>query len=179
MKQFSRIFIGLFALLFAGASQWVYAQNTPSFTDAEIAHIAYVANDIDVNYGVIALKKTANKDIVDFARSMINDHTSVIQQALELVNKLGVTPKDNGMSQDLMKGYEETAKLLNSKTGKDFEKAYIDNEVAYHEAVIGAIRGTLLPQISNKQFKDFVIAIMPALDAHLEHAKMVQKKIEA
>lgn len=178
MKHFSKIFTGLFVLLFAGATQWAYAQDSPVFTDAEIASIAYVANDIDVSYGVLALKKTANKDIVDFARTMINDHTSVIQQAVDLVTKLGVTPKDNAMSRDLMQGYQETSATLNSKTGKDFETAYIDNEVAYHEAVIGAIKTTLLPQIKNQQFKDFVVAIMPALETHLEHAKMVQKKIK-
>jgi len=35
--------------------------------------------------------------------------------------------------------------MLNSKTGADFDKAYIDNEVAYYEAAIALVEGTLIP----------------------------------
>ena|SRR5690554_836538 len=177
MKHLNKICIALYALLFMGASQFVYAQSTPDFNDAEIASIAVTANDIDIKYGELALTKTKNKEITNFAKTMINDHKAVIQQAVDLVTKLKVTPQDNALSKQLNSDAEATRKMLSSKKGKAFNKAYIDNEVAYHEAVIGAVKDVLIPQSQNAELKALLEAVLPALETHLEHAKMVQKNI--
>ena len=69
---------------------------------------------------------------------------------------------------------EQTKKILRSKSGKDFNKAYIDNEVTYHKAVIGAVEGLLIPEAENSELKALLQNIVPALKTHLEHAEMVQ-----
>jgi putative membrane protein len=109
---------------------------------------------------------------------MIRDHNAVIGQATELVKKLNVTPKDNSLSQKLNSDAEQTRKSLNSKSGAAFDKAYIDNEVAYHKAVIDAVKNVLIPDTENQELKNLLSDILPALNTHLEHAQMVQKKIK-
>lgn len=153
------------------------AQDAPKLSDAEVASVAVVANQIDIGYAEIARKKSRNKDIKQFAETMINDHNAVIEQAAALAKKLGVTPKDNAVSQSLLEGAEKTKKMLNEKRGKAFDKAYIDNEVAYHEAVIGAVEKLLIPETDNAELKDLLKAVLPALKTHLGHAKMVQQKV--
>ena len=86
----------------------VFAQENPKLSDAEVASVAVVANQIDINYGEIAQKKSKNADILKFAETMINDHNAVIAQAAALVKKLGVTPKDNAVSQKLLADAEKT-----------------------------------------------------------------------
>ena len=154
-----------------------FAQENPKLSDAEVASVAVVANQIDIKYGEIAKEKSKNADILKFAETMINDHTAVIAQAAALVKKLGVTPQDNAVSQKLSSDAEKTKKTLRLKSGKAFDKAYIDNEVAYHKAVIGAVEGLLIPETENKELKDLLQNVVPALKAHLEHAIMVQSKI--
>jgi len=154
-----------------------YAQETPQLTDPEIASVAVVANQIDIDYGTVAIKRSNNKEVIDFANTMIKDHNAVIDQAVALVTKLGVTPKDNAVSQSLLRQSKETLKKLNSVSKKDFDKTYIDNEVAYHEAVIAAVRDILIPQSKNSELKDLLKAVLPALEAHLEHAKMTQSSL--
>ncbi len=107
---------------------------------------------------------------------MTDDHTAVIKQAVALVTKLGVTPKDNAVSQKLLNDAEKTKKTLLSKSAKTFDKAYIDNEISYHKAVISAIEGLLIPQSQNAELKKLLQDVVPALKAHLAHAEMVQKK---
>lgn len=158
-------------------SSLTYAQETPQLTDPEIASVAVVANQIDIDYGKVAIERSKNKDVIEFANRMIADHGAVIEQAVALVTKLNVTPKDNAVSKSLMSQSTETLKKLNSVSKKDFDKTYIDNEVAYHEAVIGAVRDVLIPQAKNSELKDLLEAVLPALEAHLEHAKMAQSKI--
>jgi putative membrane protein len=108
---------------------------------------------------------------------MTNDHNAVIAQAAALVKKLNVTPKDNAVSKSLNEGADKTKKMLNSKSAADFDKAYIDNEVSYHEAVISTVEKVLIPQTQNQELKDLLTNVVPALKTHLEHAKMVQKML--
>jgi putative membrane protein len=81
------------------------------------------------------------------------------------------------VSKKLLADAAITTKTLNSKSGKAFNKAYIDNEVAYHKAVISAVEGLLIPEADNKELKDLLINVVPALKAHLDHAIMVQEHL--
>ena len=63
--------------------------------DAQIAHIAYTAGDIDIKAAKQGLEKSANPQVREFAQDMVRDHTAVNEKALALVKKLGVTPQDN------------------------------------------------------------------------------------
>jgi putative membrane protein len=151
------------------------AQNNQKLTDPEIASVAVTANQIDIDYAKIAQKKSKNADILKFATTMAKDHQAVIDQAVALVTKLKVTPKDNATSQSLNSGANKTKKTLNSKSGKAFDKAYIDNEVAYHKAVIAAVENTLIPDAQNSDLKNLLQSVLPVLKAHLAHAEMIQK----
>lgn len=163
------------ALLFSSVA---YSQETPKLTDAEIAHVGVVANQIDVDYAAIALKRSKNKSVIDFAEAMTRDHKAVIKKATDLVTKLGVTPKDNSVSQSLLDDAKKTKKSLEDQSKTSFDKAYIDNEVAYHKAVINAVEKVLIPQATNAELKSLLEAIVPSFKAHLAHAEMTQKELK-
>ena len=154
------------------------AQTTPKLTDPEIASVAVVANQGDIGFAEIAQKKSKNADILSFAKTMASDHQAVINQAVALVTKLKVTPQDNAVSKQMVANAAKTRKMLNSKSAKDFDKAYIDNEVAYHKAVIAAVETVLIPQSQNSELKGLLQQVVPTLKAHLEHAEMVQSNLK-
>jgi putative membrane protein len=151
------------------------AQDNPKLSDEEVAHVAVVANQIDISYADIAKEKSKDAEILKFAETMTNDHNAVIKQASDLVKKLNVTPKENSVSKKLLADAEQTKKTLRTTSGKAFNKAYIDNEVVYHKAVISAVEGLLIPEAENGELKALLQNIVPALKTHLEHAEMVQK----
>lgn len=175
MKKYLAPLAVIFLTLVSG---FTYGQKPLQLTDPEIASAAVTANQIDVNYGMIALKRSTNRQVREFAQTMVNDHKSIIAQAVALAKKLNVTPKDNPLTQQLLSGETTTSKMLNSKKGKTFDKAYIDNEVAYHTAVINAVKTILVPQANNQELKDLLIKVEPLLNEHLEHAKMLQSKFK-
>lgn len=176
MKRTNSIKKTLGALIILLVSSYSFGQAQPQLSDPEIASVAVVANQIDINYAEIAIEKSKDKEIKEFATLMMTDHKAVIGQAVALVKKLGVTPKDNAVSQSLLSSAETTKKELRAKKGKDFNKAYIDNEVAYHKAVISAVKSLLIPQSKNAELKSLLEAVLPALETHLAHAEMVQHK---
>ncbi|MEO8406650.1 MAG: DUF4142 domain-containing protein [Chitinophagaceae bacterium] len=164
-------------LCFGLFSTPVFSQESTKLSDAEVASVAVTANQIDIDYAEIAKQRSKNEDILKFAQTMISDHKAVIAQAVALVTKLKVTPKDNAVSQKLLADAKKTKKMLLSKSGDAFNKAYIDNEVTYHKAVIAAVENLLIPETENKEVKDLLQNVVPALKTHLEHAIMVQAKI--
>lgn len=144
-------------------------------TDPEIAHVAVTANQIDINAAEQAKSKSKDGQVTQFAQTMINDHKAVIDQATALVKKLNVTPADNSLSKKLNAGAEKTKKSLDAKSGKAFDKAYVDNEVAYHKAVISTVEHTLIPEAQNAELKSLLQKVLPTLKEHLAHAEMLQK----
>jgi putative membrane protein len=174
MKQFMKAVTAVIvSSVMSGGS--LFAQADTKLTDPEIASVAVVANQIDIDYAKIAKEKSKNADVLKFAQTMSDDHAAVIKQAVALVTKLKVTPKDNAVSKKLLANAEKTKKDLHSTSGNAFNKAYIDNEVAYHKAVIGAVESLLIPQSQNSELKKLLQDVVPALKAHLAHAEMVQE----
>jgi len=143
-------------------------------TDAQIASIVVTANQVDIDAGTLAVSKASKEDVKKFAQQMVTDHTGVNKQATELVTKLHVTPQDNPTSQSLKIGGEKNVTHLKTLSGAAFDKAYIDQEVTYHEAVLKAVEQTLIPNAQNVELKALLVKVRPAFVAHLEHAKQVQ-----
>jgi putative membrane protein len=143
-------------------------------TDAQIAGIVVEANTVDINAGKLAEKRASNKDVKAFAKQMVTDHTGVNKQATALVKKLHVTPQDSDVSKSLKKGGDDNIAKLQNLKGSDFDKAYVDNEVTYHQSVLDAVDKTLIPAAKNAELKDLLVKVRPAFVAHLDHAKQIQ-----
>jgi putative membrane protein len=143
-------------------------------SDPQIAGIVVTANQIDVDAGKLAKSKSRNKEVKDFAQQMITDHTAVNRQAGALAKKLGVTPEDSGTSKSLKQGAADNIANLKKLKGAQFDKAYVEHEVAYHQAVLDAIDKVLIPSAQNAELKGLIVKVRPAIATHLEHAKHLQ-----
>jgi putative membrane protein len=157
-----------------------YAQTSsaePAPNDAQIAMIAVVANSVDVDAGKLAAEKSSSKDVKAFAETMVRDHTAVNAKATALAKKLGVTPEESATSKSLKADGDKMMAKLKGMSGAEFDKAYVDNEVSYHEAVIGVVTNTLIPNTKNAELKSLLESAGPIFTSHLEHAKQLQKSL--
>jgi putative membrane protein len=150
-----------------------HAQGAPN--DAQIAAIVVTANQVDIDAGKLAESKSRTKDVKDFGALMVAGHTAVNKDATELAAKLKLKPEDNPTAQGLKKGGDDNLARLRKLDGAAFDKAYIDNEVTYHQAVLDAMDKTLIPHAKNEELKALLVKVRPAFVAHLEHAKHLQK----
>ena len=143
-------------------------------TDAQIAAIVVAANTVDIKTGELAQSKTKNPKVKEFADTMVRDHTAVNKAAVDLVTKLGVTAEENDTSRSLTSSGDQTREQLRGLSGKEFDTAYIDNEVTYHELVIKAIDDTLIPNAQNAELKALLIKVRPSFVTHLQHAEQLK-----
>ncbi len=146
--------------------------------DAQIAGIVVAANQIDIDAGKLAKSRTKNKEVAGFAQRMITDHTAVNKQAAALVKKLKVKPEQSETSKSLKADASENTKKLKGLKGADFDRAYVDHEVDYHQTVLDALDKTLIPGASNAELKDLLTKVRPAIADHLEHAKKIQAALK-
>jgi putative membrane protein len=141
--------------------------------DAQIAHIAYTAGQIDVHAAQLALQKSHNEEVRAFAEDMVRDHKAVNEKALALVKKLKVTPQENDTSKALLEQAKDKQAEIEKLSGAAFDRAYVANEVAYHKSVNNALEGTLIPAASNAELKDLLSTGLKIFQGHQQHAEHV------
>jgi putative membrane protein len=171
MTRFKIVLSTAFAFACTGA----FAQAGP--TDPQIAAIVVTANQVDIDAGKLAHARSGSKEVKAFAKQMVTDHGAVNKAATALAGKLKVTPEDNDTSRSLKKGGDDNIAALKKLKGGEFDRAYVDHEVAYHQAVLDAIDKTLLPSAKNAELKALLEKSRPAFVAHLEHAKHIQASL--
>jgi putative membrane protein len=113
--------------------------------------------------------------VKQFADQMVNDHAQGLKEVEALAKKLKVKPQESDVTKGLKSEAADKMLLLKKLDGADFDKAYIDAEVAYHEGVVAAIDGALIPGAKNEELKTALTNTRPTIAGHLEHARGVQK----
>lgn len=146
-------------------------------TDANIVSILDHANMLDSAAGSVAAQKGTSADVREYGARMMRDHHLLRQQEQDLAKKLGViptpTPNDDSQAQA-----DRTMALLNGATkGRDFDKAYIDNEITYHIGVLETATAAM-NAAQNAELKNLIQKAAPAIQAHLDRAQAIQSKMQ-
>ena len=142
----------------------------PKLDDPTIVAIFDAANTYDMETGSLAVSKGHSRAVRDFGAMLVRDHRSVRAQGRALAKSLKVTPtppKDFALA----KAHVAAMKSLRAARGKAFDRAFLQHEVDFHNAVIDAVTKTLLPAIQNAQLKDMVPKVAPAFAAHRDRAQ--------
>ncbi len=171
MKKHLLLAVSLFALALQPTPS--AAQSPAELNDLQIAHVAYVADNIDIRYAHLALAISTNPAIHEFARTMIRDHTAVNEQALALLKKLNAQPQDNFLSKQLTANSEKLVDEMSKLRGAEFDKRYAENELAYHKAVNDLVSNAFIPNIENAEVKSLFEAGLKIFKAHEHHAEMM------
>ena len=147
-------------------------------TDPQIVGIVQTANRIDISQARLALRKSTNPQVKEFANQMISDHTALEKSVSDLANKLGVKEEPSATATQLKQQAADESKKLSSLKGKDFDREYASHEVAYHQAVIDAATSTLIPNARNAELKSALQGAAPLLQGHLQHAQQLQQSLQ-
>ena len=167
----------LAAALAAGCAGPATAQDPAKLNDLEIAHSAYVAGNIDIRNAHLALALSDDPKVREFAELMIRDHEAVNQAALALLEKLKAAPQDNAFSQALMKGAHDTWAKMVQLSGKEFDKSYAANELAYHQTVNHVVGDAFIPNVENGELKTLLGSALDTFQAHEKHAAAMVAQI--
>ncbi len=153
------------------------AAPAPELDDPTIVAIFDAANTYDIETGGLAAEKSTNPEVKAMGENFVAAHTQVRQKGRELAAKLGVTPTAPAEN-PLGDAHVAAMATLKSLSGAEFDRAWLDHEIAFHQAVIDAVNTTLLPALDNEEVKALVESVAPAFVAHMEGAKALRAKLQ-
>jgi putative membrane protein len=152
------------------------ASDAPRLDDATIVAIFDAANTADMETGALAAERGASAEVREFGSMLVVAHRQVRQQGRDLARKLGVTPTPPADSASAVQHAAAMARLR-TLHGAEFDRAFLQHEVAFHKAVLDAVTGTLLPAIRNAELRELVVKVGPAFEAHMIGARNLERRL--
>jgi putative membrane protein len=153
------------------------AATSGNWTDPNIVALLDEANMADSAAGSIAATKGTSSEVREFARRMMRDHHQLRVQGAALAKKLNVTPAAPSDDPVMPMAQDETNTLNSTAKGKDFDKAYIDDEVKVHKAVLD-LATKAASQTQTTELKNLIQKAAPVIQGHLTKAESIQKSLK-
>jgi putative membrane protein len=159
-----------------GVSPTAAAEPAEALTNANILALLDEANEADSAAGAFAVGKATNSEVKAYARLMMSEHHALRAQGQALAKQLKVIPEPP--VNDPVKAAAETemTALRATPKGEQFDRTYIDQEVAVHRAVLD-LAEQAHEATDNTRIKDLIEKAKPFLEKHLERAEELQGKL--
>jgi putative membrane protein len=145
-------------------------------TDANIVALLDEANKADSASGATASAKATSPAVKQFAKLMMSEHHALRVQGQQLAKKAQITPSAPSNDPLAPLAQQESSTLQSTPKGAEFDRAYIEQEIAVHRAV-----SDLLDQAKsaaqNEQLKGLITKAQPVIQKHLDQAESIQKKL--
>ena len=150
-----------------------------SIRDANIAAMVMASNNTDISYARLVPSRAQRDDVKKFAERMLTDHNGVNALVTDLLRKLDLEPVDNAISLDMRDESANKRDILRELSGFAFDSAYMENEVAYHTKFLASIDTEMMPNVRNTELRSLLVAVRPAVAAHLAHAEQTRANVLA
>lgn len=148
------------------------------YTPAKIAGVASVSNMSEIQPSQLALTKTQNAQVRQFAQRMIDDHTKLESAMQAMLKQKNVTPEHNGFSYQQQQNLGPMLQELNAASGRDFDRLYMSHQVASHMATLHALDTTLIPQATDPEMKAMLQQqVRPAVAQHYQQALQLRDQV--
>ena len=145
-------------------------------TDPNIVALLDEANKADSAAGAYALGKASNPEVKAFAKLMMGEHHALRAAGQQLAKKLNVTPQPPPDDPLQPAAQSEMAALRAAPKGPQFDRTYIDQEVAAHKLVLDLV-DKAHDQANNEELKTLIEQAKPVIEKHRDLAEEIQKKL--
>jgi putative membrane protein len=169
MKSPSVALASLLSLAFAAVS--LAEDAAVKSGDKSFLKNAYEDGLAEVKAGEMAVSKSANEDVKAFGKHMVDDHAKANAELKTLADSKKVEVPTEPST--VAKG---KAKLLEAKSGADFDKAFAKAMVSDHEKAVEAF-AKAANKAEDADVKAFAAKTLPTLQGHLKMAQELQAKL--
>src|SRR5438874_2915680 len=145
----------------------------PSVTAAEQDFMkkATEANLSEINVARLAVQKSDNTDVKDYANMIQKDHTGALEDLTDLMKDKNV-PEPKTLAADT----QQDVTRMNALTGPEFDREFINKMVADHQKAVEMFRDEAAGAM-NPDVKKYVENVLPKLEMHLDKAQRLQSTL--
>ena len=145
--------------------------------DANTAAILLTSHNADLATARLAATRAQHRDVKLLARSLVTDHTSMSTRLSRLVASINLSLREDDVSRLLRDQSAARRDTLRTFSGRQFDSAYVELEVRFHQELLVAIDRVFLPSARNASLKEYVTTMRPAIASHLALAEQVRATI--
>ena len=143
-------------------------------SDANIAAVASASNQDEIQTSQVALQKGENAGVKAYAQQMVDAHTRMEQQMMQLLQTKGITPQDNAQSTQMKQAMQSAMQAMQAMSGRQLDSMYVAHQIQSHQMTMTALETMLIPNARDPQMKAMLEAARPAVSEHLVEARKLQ-----
>jgi putative membrane protein len=155
------------------------AQDMGAGSDASLAATIKAINDGEIKQSKMADKRARSKEVKSFAKMMVRDHTQNNTEIAQVSKRIGLQPTEDSGVLAMKQQAQQSAQALESESGGDFDRAYIDQMVKDHEDALKKLDEANKANGGERdpQFENLLRKTRLAVNGHLEEAKRIQSQL--
>lgn len=143
--------------------------STAIIEDTKFAVNAADAGLMEVLASQLALKVATSQSVRNFAQMMVDAHSAGNDELRSIANAKNISLPAS-LSENKQKKYND----LSSKTGKDFEKEYIDCMINEHKDAVDLFEKET-EKGNDQDLREWARNKLPTLNQHLDQAQSIKK----
>ena len=140
--------------------------------DRRFAEKAMQGGMAEVEAGKMAMDKAQDAQVKAFAKRMVDDHSKANAELAKIASTKGITPPAA-----VDGGHKRKMDRMSSKSGADFDRAYMDDMVDDHQATVRDFRSAA-KSAKDPEIKAFAASTLPTLEQHLQEAKTIDSAVK-
>lgn len=131
-------------------------------------------HNAEIAHGKMAMQKATSPEVKAFAKKVVADHEARLRKDDELMGALGISPKQSSVSSQIKSAADDQSMRLDSMSGADFDRAYIDEQIKYYRMALDVFDKELLPEARDPQVRANLTEARARANAHLEEAQALR-----
>jgi putative membrane protein len=147
------------------------------FTAGDTLGVLRAIHSGEIDHGMLAQKKASDPRVRDYAEKLVNDHKGRMQKDEQLSNAVGVAPRDSEISSQIKSSSDRETSNLQSMSGVDFDRTYLDGQISYFRMVLDTLDRDLLPNARDPQLRASLQNSREQANDHLREAQELRNAI--
>ena len=151
--------------------------NTAKMSDDQVVQVLLTIDEADVSAGKLAEKRAQSAPVKEFAQMMITEHEAHIKETKKIAKDNNLDADKSDTSKALKDEAKNLIQALEKNEDRDFDRAYLTQQINMHDKALKLIDEQLLPVIEDADLKAFVTRTRAAVAAHLARAQELIKSV--
>jgi putative membrane protein len=155
------------------------ATQAAPLNDGQIVSILELANQSEIDQAKLAKKMGADKAVKDFAGMMADEHGKVLKDVKAVAKKAKLKSLESEAKSGMGLTHDQAMTRLQALKGREFDKAYMMDQVAMHQELLEMIDSTLLIAVQNAELKSLIQKVRGSIEAHFDKAQAIQNALSS
>jgi putative membrane protein len=147
-----------------------------TMSDKNVISLLDTINANEIEGAQLARRQASSQVVRDYAERLASEHAALLTQKHVFADRHHMQPKKSSLASSIEAANRDRLKALAKKSGPDFDRAYIDDQIAMHHRTLDIVEDTA---IDDAQLKDDLRDARLDLIAHAAKARSIREQLRA